>query len=119
MDDDACVLVRIGSSLRRHRVLLVAHRSPDIDVAVLKNRHRVAEDEVHGSVYVAVAVELTVGVDVQSVLVTSKAAPEEHRVVGAGTESHRLVLLWSRRVLKGYIPSDEAVTGNRCNNHRL
>jgi len=64
MDDDARVLVRVGSCLCRHRVLLIAHRFPHIDVAVLKNRHGIPEYEVYGSVYVTITVELAVGVDV-------------------------------------------------------
>lgn len=117
MNDDASVLIRVCSRLRRHRVLLVAHRSPHVDVAVLKHRHGVPEYEVYGSVYVAITVELTVRVHVQRVLVPLEAAPVEHRVVGAGPERHRLVLLRPRCVLERHVPSDEPVTGNRCNDN--
>lgn len=115
MDNDSGILVWVCSCLCRYRVLLVAHGFPNEDVAVLEDRYGVAEDEVYGAVDVAVAVELALGVDVESVLVPLEAATVEHRVVAAGTESHRLVLLWPRRVLEGHVPCHEPISHNRCN----
>lgn len=62
MDDDACVLIWVSSTLCCDRVLLVTHRFSHVDVAVLKNGDGVAEDEVYGSVYVTFTVELALGV---------------------------------------------------------
>ena len=64
MDDNACVLIWVGSCLSSDRVLLVAHGFPHVDVAVLKHCDGVTEDEVYGAVDVAVTVELALSVDV-------------------------------------------------------
>lgn len=83
MDHDARVLIRVGSALRCDGVLLAWHRLPDVDGAVLDDGGCVAEDEVDGAEDLAVAVELALGVDVESVLVAFEAAPVENGVVGA------------------------------------
>lgn len=46
MDDDACVLVRVGSGLGCHGVELVAHGLSNVDVTVLEDGGGVAEDKV-------------------------------------------------------------------------
>ena len=112
VDDNSCVLVRIGPGLSRDGVTLAAHRLSDEDVAVLKNGDGVATDEVDGAVDVAVAVELALRVDVQGVLVALEAAAVEDRVVGARPEGHGLVFRRSGGVLEGYVLSDEAVPRN-------
>jgi hypothetical protein len=93
-------LALVGSALRRHGVLLVVHGLPHDDQRVLDNRGGVAEDEVYGSRNHAVAVELSVGMHVQRVLVTIHSTVEEGRHVGLDVESHRLVSFRSSSVLE-------------------
>nr|GMD80703.1 hypothetical protein Iba_chr13eCG4450 [Ipomoea batatas] len=73
-------------SVRRHDVLLIVHRLPHHDRAVLEHRRRVAEDEIDRAGDDAVAVELT---------------------------RHRLMPLRPRRVLESHGFADEAVTHHR------
>ncbi|CAA6664802.1 unnamed protein product [Spirodela intermedia] len=113
VDGDASVLVGVRSALRRDGILLVAHRLPHEDVAVLEDCHSVAEDEVDGAVDVAVAVELALGVHVERVLIALEAAAVEDGEVRAGAESHRLVLRRPRRVLEGDVPRDEPIADGR------
>lgn len=56
------VFVWVFSSLRCDSVLLVAF--PDVNIAVLKHHHSVAEYEVLGSINVAVAIELSFSIDI-------------------------------------------------------
>lgn len=114
VDDNARVLVGVGPALRRDGGLLAANWLQDADVAVLEHRSGVAEDEVLGAGDVTIAVELALRVDVEGVLVAFEAAPVEHRVVRAGPERHGLVVLRSGRVLERHVPSNEAITRNRC-----
>lgn len=68
MDRNSGVLVRVGASLRRH-VVLIRGAFSGCDVAALENDGCVSEDEVDGSGDEAFDEELTVRVDVESVLV--------------------------------------------------
>lgn len=83
MDRNASVLVNIGFTLGRNGVELVSQRLPGLDVAVLENDGGVSEDEVDGAGDVAVAIELAVGVGVESVLETVDQALVEHGHIGA------------------------------------
>lgn len=114
MDNNAGVLIRVSPGLCRHGVDLVARWLSDVDVTVLKDGGGVAEDEVYGAVYVAVTVELALGVDVQGVLVAFEAAAVEDRVVCAGAECDGLVFLRSGRVFERHVLSYEALAGNTC-----
>lgn len=64
VDRYAGVLVRIRPALGRHGVLLSGEGLAEVEIAVLEEGDSVAEDEVNGAVDVAVAVELTLGIDV-------------------------------------------------------
>ena len=77
MDNYARILVRIGSCLCSDGVLLVAHWSTDVDVAVLKNSNSVTKYEVYSSINVTVTIELTLRIDIQGILVTFEAATVE------------------------------------------
>lgn len=113
LDNNTRVLIRVGSALSGDGVFLSTTRFSDVDVGVLDDGDGVAEDEVDGAVNVAVAVELALRVDVQGVLVAFEAAAVEDGVVGAGPESHRLLILRSGGVFERHVLSDEAVAGNR------
>ena len=71
------VFVRIRSSLGRDGVHLFGHVLSYVNVAILKNNNSVSEYEVHGTIDVAVAVELALGVNIESVLVAFEAASIE------------------------------------------
>jgi hypothetical protein len=93
-------LALVGSSLRRHGVLLVVHGLPSDDQRVLDNRGGVTEDEVHSAGDDAVAVELSVCLDVQGILVPIHSTVEEGRHIGLDAESHGLVSLRTSCVLE-------------------
>lgn len=114
MDDDAGVLVRIGSALGGDGVGLVAWFAGE-DVAVLENDGGIAEDEIDSAIYVAISIELAIGVDIEGVLVAFEAAPVEDGEVGAGAQRHCLAVFWTGSVLKCYVTSDEAISNNSCN----
>ena len=80
-DGNTRVLVRVFSALCGEQVPLVWIRLARVQVAVLEHRRSVTKDEVHGSINVAFAVELTQRVDVERVLVGHKAALVEGREV--------------------------------------
>lgn len=63
-----------------------------MDVGVLDDGGSVAEDEIDGADDDAAGVELTVGVDVESVLIGEHVAAVEGREIGADAESYSLVL---------------------------
>ena len=113
MDRNPGVLVRVGAALGGNRVLLLAHRPPRVDHAVLEDYGGVAEDEVDGAVDVALFVELTLGVDVEGVLVALEAAAVEDGEVGAGPEGHGLVVLGTGRVAECDALGDESLAGYR------
>lgn len=73
MDDNTRVLIRVGSSLSGDCVGLTTWTTCE-DVTILENCGCVSEDEIDGSVNVAIAVKLTVGVNVESVLVGFETA---------------------------------------------
>lgn len=109
MDHDSRVLIRVGSSLGCDGVLLVGHGSPCIYIAVLNNSSGVTKDEIYGTINVAFFVELTLGVDVEGVLISFKAATVKDGEVGSGSEGNCLVLLWSGCVFKCYASCYEPV----------
>lgn len=77
VDRKARVLVRVGLALGRDGVVLPPHRLLGLDGAVLEDGGRVPEDEVDGAGDRALAVELTVRVRVEGVLVAVDVAPVE------------------------------------------
>lgn len=114
MDDDARVFIRVFSSLGSDRVLLIDHRFSYINVAVLEDCHGVAEYEVHRAIYVAIAIELSLRVDIEGVLIPLEAALVENGEVGARTEGYGLVFMGSGRVLECHASCYEPFTGNAC-----
>lgn len=78
LEDDPGVLVGVLTALRREdRGPLSRSGAAGVEVAPLQHRGRVAEDEVHRAVDVAVLVELAEGVGVERVLVAGEAAAVE------------------------------------------
>lgn len=73
-DGNAGVLIRVFSTLCSEQVPLVFIRLSCVQVAVLEHRRCITKDEVHGSINVAFAVELTQRMDIERVLVGNKAA---------------------------------------------
>lgn len=114
MDGNAGVLVRVSPALRRDSILLVQHRFSGIDVAVLEDGGGVSEDKVNGTIDVAVSVELSEGVDIESVLVTFEAAAVEGGEVGVVSYGHCLVLCWTCCVLECYVNGYKSLPGNSC-----
>ena len=98
----------------RDHVFLALHGLSGLQLALLENDRCIPEDKVYGASDDGVAVELTVGVGVESVLVAVNAAAVDNRPVGADTESHRLVLLWSCRVLEPHILGYKSITNGSC-----
>ncbi|GER55128.1 peroxygenase 2 [Striga asiatica] len=84
----------------RHRVELPRHRPPHNNLAVLDHRLSLSENEVHGPVYPAVAVELPVRLVIECVLVPLEAAVEYGRLVPQRPERHRLVPFRPRHVFE-------------------
>lgn len=74
-----------------------------MDITVLEHDGGVAEDEIDGSGDETLDEELTVRVDVESVLVSQHVATVESGEIGTHTESHRLMLGRTRRVLESYV----------------
>lgn len=69
MNDDAGVLVWVGSTLSGDHVLLFGIGAAGLDVTVLEDDGGVAKDEINGADDHAVNEKLTIGVDVKSILV--------------------------------------------------
>ena len=78
MDNNTRVLIWVGSSLSSDCVSSTTWTTCE-DVAVLENSCCISEDEVHGSINIAITVELTVRMNVKCVLVTFEAALVENR----------------------------------------
>ncbi|GER24719.1 plant invertase/pectin methylesterase inhibitor, partial [Striga asiatica] len=116
LDRDARVLVGVGSALGSNCVELPGHWEARPEAAALKNDGRVAEDEVDRAVDMAVAVELSEGVDVQCVLVSLEAAIVEDREIGPVSEGNCLVLGGARRVSDGDVGRDEVGGYHGCRN---
>lgn len=114
LDGNPSVLIRVLLPLCSYGHKLVGHGLSRHDVAVLEDDGRVPEDEVDCARDVAVAVELTVRVGVESVLERIEGASVEDRLVGPRSEGHGLVLCCTGRVLEPYVPSYESFTGNTC-----
>ena len=74
MQHNTRILIRICPALCGYCVKLIAHWLSYVDVAVLHDCSSVAKNEVHSSINVTVAVELALGVYVESVLITLEAA---------------------------------------------
>ena len=70
LDNDSGVLVWVGPTLSRDHVFLTRVWSTRVNVTVLENGSGVSEDEIDGAGNETVDVELTVGMDVESVLIS-------------------------------------------------
>ena len=66
MDDDSSVLVRIGSALSGYCVGTVRGFSGS-DVTILEHSGSISENKIDGSVNIAVSIELSLGMHVESV----------------------------------------------------
>ena len=108
MDHDPGVLVRVTSALCSDDVRLTFQRPSSVDHAILEDNSRVSKDEVDSSVDVAFAIELTLGVDKERVLVSLEPTSEEDSEVGGRSKRNRLSLQRPRRVAKRDAASDEA-----------
>lgn len=101
-------MINVGFTLGRNGDELVGQRLPGLDVAVLENDGRISENEVDGAGDVAVAIELAVGVGIESVLETVYQAPVEYGHIGARTEGYGLVLRCSGCVFERNVSCYEA-----------
>lgn len=81
---------------------LFVHWFSSVDHAVLEDYGCVSEYEVYGSVDVTFFVELTLGVDVEGVLVAFESAAVEDGEVGPGSDCYCLVILGSGCVAECY-----------------
>lgn len=115
VEDDARRLLLVGAALRGDDVLLVVERLPHHDHAVLEDGGGVAEDEVDRAGDDAAAVELAVGLRVESVLVALEPAVDEDGAVGLDAGRHCLVLLGACRVPESHCSADETVSLSNCN----
>ena len=106
----------IALALCCDRVELICQWLSWLNVAALEHNRCIAEDEVYGACDVAFAVELAVGVGVESVLIGVKRAPVEDGLVGAGPECHRLVFFWTCSVCETYVLGYETLSLDSCNN---
>ncbi|KAH7656436.1 hypothetical protein IHE45_18G074100 [Dioscorea alata] len=91
VEDEAGGFMRVDAAVGGDDGLLVGERAADDDDAVLDDGGGVAEDEVDGAGDDAAAVELAVGLSVESVLVAFHAAVEEDGLVGLDAEGDGLV----------------------------
>lgn len=114
LNRNAGVLVDVLLTLGCDGVKLVGKWLPRPDVAVLEHHRGVAEDEVDGTGDIAVSVELTVWVGVESVLIAIKWTSRHHREVGAGPEGNGLVLGWTGRVDEPHVLPNEPFASNSC-----
>lgn len=118
LEDDCGRLAPVGPSLGGdHAGLLVPGLSDD-HLAVLEHSGCVTEDEVDGSRDGAVAVELPMGLGVESVLVTVDLAVVEDGQVGLNTQCHGLVSSGSSCVLESNVLSNEVVSDHSCMRHK-
>lgn len=81
MDGYTRVLIRVFSVLSCDGVFLLRHGLSRVEAAVLENNCSVAEYEIHGTVNVTFAVELTIRMCIHCVLVSDDVASVDHRVV--------------------------------------
>jgi hypothetical protein len=81
-------------------------------VAVLEYNSSITEDEINGSNYEAISVELSVVMCIEGVLVCIDAATVDDRLISTDSESHSLVLLWSCCVLDPDVLQYESITCN-------
>jgi hypothetical protein len=119
VEDDAGALARIVPALRGDGVLLARQRHARPEVAALEHGGGIAEDEVHGAVDVAVAVELAVRMRVQRVLVPGDAAAVDDGAVGAHAQRHRLVPRRPRPVLHRHVAHHEPKPGRGCTQQQV
>lgn len=119
MDRDASVLIWVFSVLGRDGYLLLVHWLSGVNVAVLEDDCGIAENEIDGAVNVAVAIELTLGVHVQRVLITDDLATVNNRVVCTYSECNGLMLGRTSVIFKCYVTCHEPCTGGGCISKRV
>ena len=107
-------MIRVFPVLGGDCVLLKCHCLTSVNAAVLKHHSRVAEDEIHCPVNVAFSVELTVRMDVESVLIPDYVAAVDHCMVGADSKRNCLMPSRSSPILKCHVPQDYSGAGGRC-----
>lgn len=90
LDRNPSVLKRVVSGLGRNDIGLAVYGPSDENDAILENSSSIAEDEVYGAVDVALSVELSLGMDHESVLVALEGTLVEDREVRGRSESHCL-----------------------------
>lgn len=110
MDGDSCGLVWVGSSLGCHYVHLPDHWPPCVDHAILEYDCCVPEYEIYSAIDVAISVKLSLGVGVESVLVTFEATTVEDGEVRAGTKGYGLVVLRTGSVAECDAVGDKSIT---------
>ncbi|CAA6664574.1 unnamed protein product [Spirodela intermedia] len=111
LNGDAGVLVGIVAALGDDGVGLTRDGHPGEDIAGLEHDGSVAEDEVDGTVDVALPVELAEGVHIEGVLVSRHDAAVERREVSVHSEGRCLALRRPRCVVESYVPCEESFTG--------
>jgi len=114
LNRSSCVLVWIFSSLGCHHVLLVTHGFSSRQVALLKHNGCVSEYEINGASHKGVSVKLSVGVGIESVLVSINPASVYDRSIRTYSKSHCLVLLWTCTVLEPYVLTYKSIPHSSC-----
>lgn len=100
VEGNPSVLIWVFPVLGRDGAFLLLHWFPGVQGAILEYDGGVSKHKVDSSVDVAFAIELTLRVDVKSVLVADYVTVEDDRMICSNTESHRLVLLRTGEVLE-------------------
>ena len=117
VDNQSCGLTLVSSAMCSHCVLLVVQRLPDDDQTVLDNCGRVTKDEIHSAWNHTVAVELSVCLNVQCVLVRIHPAVVDDCHVWLDTESHSLVSFWTSSVGESHWLGNEPLSNCSCIMH--
>jgi len=101
-------------AVRHDNVLLIRVGFPHNDPRVLDQGGAVPENEIHRAGDFAVAVELTMRVGVQRVLVPVHGAVEEGRPITLHAQRHCLVFHRAGSVLKRHRLCNETFCNRRC-----
>jgi len=119
LEDQGAGAVDLGPSAGGDHALLGLHGLPHDELAVLEKGNGIAEDKVDGAGDGAVAVELALGLCIESVLVTVHVTVVEDGLVSCYPQSHCLVLLCSCGVLESNVLRDEVSSVHTCHNSPL
>lgn len=107
-------LSNINYTLCSYSNLLLWHWPPCIYIAWLEDHSSVAKDEVHSAINVAFLIELSLGVNIESVLIPFKWTAIEHREISTTAQSHCLVVLWACCVAECDATCYEPISCNNC-----